>query len=60
MKLIDAEIPAYTERKGDYNEAIRLINTTDWSNETIALKSGVSKTRIPPLRRKLRTHNPRR
>lgn len=60
MKLIDAEIPAYTERKGDYNEAIRLINTTDWSNEEIAFKSGVSKTRIPPLRRKLRANNPRR
>lgn len=60
MKLIDAEIPSYVERIGDYNKAARLINTTDWSNEEIALKSGVSKIRIPPLRRKLRTHNPRR
>ena len=60
MKFIDAEIPSYVGRIGDYNEATRLINTTDWSNEKIALKSGVSKSRIPPLRRQIRTHNPRR
>ncbi|MDD4804939.1 MAG: hypothetical protein PHN69_07345 [Candidatus Pacebacteria bacterium] len=60
MKFIDAEIPANIGRVGDYNEAIRLINTTDWSNKEIALKSGVSKLRIPPLRRKLRTNSPRR
>ena len=54
MKFIIADIPSYHERIGDYSIAERLILTTDLSNEEIAIQSGISKTRIPPLRRKLR------
>jgi predicted XRE-type DNA-binding protein len=55
MNFQDAEIGAYTCRKGCMWLAEWLILTTELSNKEIAIISEVSKSRISPLRRKLRT-----
>ena len=54
IQFIDAFIEPYAVRKGDYNLAEFLILTSDDSNKEIALKSGISKARIAPLRKQLR------
>jgi len=55
MNFQDAEIGTYTCRKGCMWLAEWLILTTELSNKEIARISEVSKSRISPLRRKLRT-----
>lgn len=56
IKFIDAEVRSTTTLKGDYDVARKLImdKTRIYSNEEIAKISGISYTKVSPLRLKLR------